>query len=350
MAASASRNGASWDFPRSAVASLQLLETAESHGVDAATVLAGTGLTATQLADPSIEIQAAQELTIARNLLRHVDDPTGLGLETGLRASLANTGILGYAFLTSPTIRDAITLGVRFAALSSTFLDVSMHESAEGLVLELDTSQIPSDVRVFLVQRDLTAIAHIAPLLLGANIPGARLRFATGEIAIPLELLEATGLEFTVDESSPGTALTIPNELLDQPMPAADSDTAAMCIAQCEELLDRRRHRGGFSAQLRTRLLDDPAQMPSMAAIAREFAVTERTLHRRLAAENTSFRALVDEVRETLAVELLGAGLGVEEVASRLGYSETAAFTHAFVRWRGHPPSRLNRGQSGSVK
>ena len=82
--------------------------------------------------------------------------------------------------------------------------------------------------------------------------------------------------------------------------------------------------------------------MPSMGQVARELAVAERTLHRQLAAEHTSFRALVDEVRETLAVELLGNNLTVEEVARRLGYSETAAFTHAFKRWRGHPPSRLH--------
>lgn len=339
----ASRSAASWDFPRTTIASRQLLETAEAHGVGATTVLAGTGLTAEQLADTSVEVQAAQELAIARNLLRHVDDPTGLGLETGLRASLANTGILGYAFLTSPTIRDACTLGVRFAALSSTFLDVSMHESADGLVLELDTSQIPPDVRDFLVERDLAAIVHIVPLLLGANLPAAQVQIVAGGTDIPIELLAATGLEFTVDDHSPRTALVIPNDLLDQPMPAADPDTAAMSIAQCQELLDRRSHRGGFAAQLRTRLLEDPARIPSMAAVARELAVTERTLHRRLAAENTSFRTLVEEIRETLAAELLATGITVEEVARRLGYSETAAFTHAFIRWRGHPPSRFNR-------
>lgn len=343
MPTSASREGANWDYPRTAVASRQMLETGEAHGVDARALLAGTGLTPTQLADPTTEVQAVQELAIARNLLRLVDEPTSLGLEVGMRASLANTGLLGYAFLTSPTVRDAVTLGVRFAALSSTFLNVSMRETTDGLTLDVDTSQIPPDVREFLVERDLVAIAHIGPLLLGAGAPGAQLQIVLGETGIPLELLEATGLDFTVDRDSPGTAVTFPRELLDQPMPAADPDTAAMSIAQCEELLDRRRHRGGLSAQLRARLLEDPARIPSMATVARELAVTERTLHRRLAAEDTSFRALVDEIREALAVELLQTGLMVEEVARRLGYAETPAFTHAFTRWRGHPPSQLNR-------
>ncbi len=62
-------------------------------------------------------------------------------------------------------------------------------------------------------------------------------------------------------------------------------------------------------------------------AIAHEFCMTERTLHRRLAAEHTSYRALVDEVGGTLASALLESGLTVEETARQLGYSETAAFT-----------------------
>lgn len=342
MAAAAARDSANWDNPRSAVTSRHILDTAEAHGLDAATILEGTGLTVAQLADPSTEVQAAQEMAIARNLLLHVDDSAGLGIETGLRYNLASTGILGYVFLTSPTVRDAVTIGLRFVALSSAFVDMSLHESTDGLTMELHTGQIPEDVRTFLVERDVAAIAHIAPLLITGDADAA-VKIELAATDLPLDLFTATGLAFTVEADARRTAITIPPALLDQPMPAADPTTAAMCVAQCEELLQRRGHRGVLAAQLRTRMLEDPAQMPTMAIVARELSVTERTLHRRLAAEHTSFRALVDEVRETLAVELLQSGLTVEEIARRLGYSETAAFTHAFTRWRGHPPSRLSR-------
>ena len=46
------------------------------------------------------------------------------------------------------------------------------------------------------------------------------------------------------------------------------------------------------------------------------------------------------EQRATLAAELLDSGFTVEETAGRLGYSETAAFSRAYSRWNGHPPSR----------
>jgi AraC-like DNA-binding protein len=45
----------------------------------------------------------------------------------------------------------------------------------------------------------------------------------------------------------------------------------------------------------------------------------------------------------TLASALLESGLTVEETARQLGYSETAAFTRAFIRWSGAPPSKRRR-------
>jgi hypothetical protein len=113
MGASRARHAASWDFPRTPVASRHLLDTAEAHGIDPTACLAGTGLTTTDLAEPNLEIQAGQELAIVRNLLAHVHEPSGLGIEAGLRYTLANTGILGYALLSSPTMRDALTVAVR---------------------------------------------------------------------------------------------------------------------------------------------------------------------------------------------------------------------------------------------
>jgi AraC-like DNA-binding protein len=74
--------------------------------------------------------------------------------------------------------------------------------------------------------------------------------------------------------------------------------------------------------------------MPSAEQIADELGVDVRTLRRHLVAEGTSFQELRDEVREQLG----DLGLSVTEVARRLGYAETSAFSHAFKRWRGVSP------------
>ncbi len=74
------------------------------------------------------------------------------------------------------------------------------------------------------------------------------------------------------------------------------------------------------------------------AQIARQIAVSPRTLHRRLAEEGTSFRTLQDATRQSLARRHLAAGVPLAEIAYLVGFSEPSAFSRAFRRWFGHAP------------
>jgi AraC-like DNA-binding protein len=334
---------ADWDVPRPAATCRHLLEAARLHDVSAEVCLAGTDLTVADIADNAIEVQAGQELRIVRNILACVADPREFARDVGVQYNFANTGILGYALLASPTIGDAINVACRYATLSSTFLRLTRHEVDDGAVIEFDNSHVPVDVREFMLERDLHAVTNLAPLLIGQVDSDVVLRVEAPGIELPTDRLEFPGLTIEIDTSSARTAISIPNQVLRLAMPAADVATAQECVQQCEDLLQARRQRRGMAAMVRTRLIRDPGQLPSMAQIAREFSITERTMHRRLAAEHTNYRALVDEVGVALASALLESGLTVEETARQLGYSETAAFTRAFIRWTGEAPSKRRR-------
>ncbi len=335
-----------WDVPRPAATCRHLLEAARLHGIAAVECLTGTGLTVADIADNTIEVQAGQELTMIRNALARVGDSREFARDVGLQYNFANMGVLGYALLASPTIGDAVNVACRYATLSSTFLRLTRHDTHAGAVLEFDTSHVPADVRQFMLERDMFALTNLAPLLVGQLESPVAPKVESAGIDLPVDRFEIPGLTIEFDTSSTRTAITIPTELLQLAMPAADAATAAVCVEQCEDLLAQRRQRRGMAALVRTRLIRDPGELPSMAAVAEEFCITERTLHRRLAAERTSYRALVDEVRVTLASVLLESGLTVEETARQLGYSETAAFTRAFIRMRGKPPSKHRRRAS----
>ena len=330
----------SWDIPRSATTSRHIVDIAASHGLAADVCLSGTSITPATLADPAAEVEAAQELAIIRNVIAHLGDVPGLGIQTGLRYNLTHTGILGYAVMASPTMGDAVEVARRYLSLSALFLTPITQLTATEVVFVFDDGQIPADVRRFLLERDLTAVLRVMPLVFGRPTPHISMRLQSKHVALPRELLTMDGISLIVETDADRNAISFARDLLDQPMPAADPATAALCIRQCEDLLNRRRQRRGMSARIRMRLIEDPARIPPMDRVAEELCVTARTLHRRLAAEGTSFRSLVDEVRSTLAAELLDSGFTVEETARRLGYSESAAFTHAHIRWTGHPPTR----------
>lgn len=337
-----------WEMARSSATARHVLETAREHGLDAVTCLSGTGLTPEDLADPATEVYAGQELAMIRNLIGRLGDRPGLGMKTGARFHLADTGILGFALMASPTFGDAIDVACRYVALTASYLRLIRPEVRDDeAVIAVDDAQVPHDVRRFLLERDFAIMLRNLPLLLGDSPITVRVELA--DLELP-DKVEVGNLTVTVTNTA-RNVLVVPAGLINQPMPAADPQTAAICIRQCEGLLNRRRARRGISAAIRTRIIQNSAEIPAMATVARELCITERTLHRRLAAEGTSYRALLDEVRATLAAELLNSGLSVEQTARRLGYSETAAFTRAHTRWNGFPPSMSvrDRGAVGGA-
>ena len=73
--------------------------------------------------------------------------------------------------------------------------------------------------------------------------------------------------------------------------------------------------------------------------------VSERTLMRHLAREGTSFQQLHDSHQQSRALWLLlHTAHSVEEIAARLGYTDTSNFSRTVKRWFGSTPSALRRG------
>jgi AraC-like DNA-binding protein len=330
-----------WDYPRNDIGVRKFLEVGLEHGLSSDQLLGGTTLDEPALDPSDSVVEAEQELAVARNLVAALGDPPGLGIEAGVRWNVGTAGIVGFAMLASPTLREAISVGLRYATLSSLFVRPRLVEGPDLGGVVLDDHEVPEDVRGMLVERDLSALIQIFPMILGTALELASTRI---ELNLPGESCRLIGamvpdVEMTASDR---TAFIFPVDWLDRPLPAADPATAELCARQCDELLDRRLRRRGIAASVRSQLVRRPADMPSMREAAAELHLDERTLHRRLASEGTSFRKLEAEVREALAVELLSRnGLTVEEVARRLGYSEVAAFSRAFKRWTGTPPSTV---------
>ena len=82
---------------------------------------------------------------------------------------------------------------------------------------------------------------------------------------------------------------------------------------------------------LRAMLMSEPAAGP---AVARRFAMHERTLRRRLRAEGLSLRELTNRARFELAGQLLReTRLPVSEISASLQYADSNAFSRAFRAW-----------------
>lgn len=91
----------------------------------------------------------------------------------------------------------------------------------------------------------------------------------------------------------------------------------------------------------------DAHARPDLAQVAKQLGMSARTLQRRLADDGLRFQDIVDDVAHTRAVELLGEPeLSVAEIADRLGFGETRAFSRAFRRWTGVSPTNYRQSRA----
>lgn len=333
-----------WNLLRPITSAALLARLGQEQGLSAANCLAETALSEQVLTDPSATVIAQDELQIAHNLMRHLGSDMAWGLEAGLRYHLTAYGIWGYALLSSPTLRSAIDIGLRYLDLTYAFCHIRSEIRGDECWLILDDRAIPEDLRRFMVERDSAAIMTIQRELFAQAIPVKAVGYRFPAPPYAARLPEIFGVSARYNAECHYAVLD--SRLLDLPLPQANPATAAFCESQCQQLLSQRQMRSGLAAQVRDCLLKRPGQLPDMATTARALGHSLRTLHRRLQAEGTSFRALTEEVRETLAEELLqNSHLNLDEIADRLGYAEASSFIHAFKRWKGHSPRGL-RGAS----
>jgi AraC-like DNA-binding protein len=83
---------------------------------------------------------------------------------------------------------------------------------------------------------------------------------------------------------------------------------------------------------------------PKLESIARQLAMSPRTLQRRLRDEGVLFNDVLDAMRFRAAKTYLAQrDIAGTEVAFLLGFAEPSSFNHAFKRWAGQTPTEYRR-------
>jgi AraC-like DNA-binding protein len=337
---------ATWPQQRS-ISSVQLLtQLAQDVGIRLADCLRTTGITIHQLNDNNAEVSAQQELSLIANIIQAQGHyRADLGLEAGRRYHLSSYGIWGFALISSPTLREAIHLGLRYVDLTFAFHQVQLEESADAARLILNDSAIPAFYRAFLVDRDMSAIMTMVEDLFNTHTPLLEVTFTYPAPADLSPYQQRFGLTPLFNQAE--NSVKFSGQLLDLTIPQSNPAITQMCESQCKALLTRRQQRSGVAAKVRDILLTQPQHIPDMEMVATRLCMSSRTLRRHLLAEGVSYRLLVDEVRMALAEELLTLrGITVEQISVRLGYSEVSNFLHAFKRCKGQTPKAFKETQA----
>lgn len=137
---------------------------------------------------------------------------------------------------------------------------------------------------------------------------------------------------------------------LDAPMPMHQPLAAAMVRDICDRLLDEAHTAlGELARQVYGMLVAQLGRFRDMPELARALNTRPRTLRRHLQAEGTSYQCILDDVRCNLAKRYLqDTRMTSDDIATALGFSDSANFRHAFRKWASQSPSEFRRGTSSA--
>lgn len=319
-----------------------VIDTVANRGIAAETVLDRTGLTLAEVRDPHTLTSIGQYLIACENIIAAgAQFPDAFAI--GSRLHLSAYGMYGYALMCSPTMRDFFDFAVRYQPLATP--TVRLEWRAEGDLAiwrfrEIYRDVMSGDVRTFLVRQQMKmTFTHIRDTAGADNLP-VRALFALAEDEHAADDAQALSCPCSYDEAV--NELHYPIGILEQTPELGNRLTRTMLEETCDRLIGQSRISSGLSGEVYHLLMKAPSAFPSMTAIADQLGLQERTLRRRLTAEDTSYGAIVDDVRRKLAIEYLQTTrMSVDDVAWKVGFSDSANLRRAIRRWTGKTISEI---------
>lgn len=301
------------------------------------TLLQGSGISAADLGRADSRITTRQEMLVCANAVARRQD---IGLELGRRMHVSSYGMLGYALLSSATLGDALQLALRYPALLGTLFRLRLVEDGERIWFSASEYREEPQLAAFNAEFCLVSLKVICDDLLGRALPLQQARFAHREPDYRQQYADTfdCALHFDAEDN----AFAFDRAWLEQPLPLADPVTHRAMAERCRQLNLEFTGRQAWLARIRQLLVDQLGAAPGLEGLARQMNCSSRTLRRHLGEMGSSYQQLLDELRFERAKQLLAEGqMPIYRIAEVLGFSETASFRHAFMRWSGVAPSHF---------
>ncbi len=308
------------------------------EGISHQRLLQDSGVSSKDLQTPEKLISHAQELRVFANALSCSNDPA-LGLSLGLRMHVSAYGMLGYSMLASQTLRDALQLAFAHPALLGTYFQLSLQEEDGVARIVAHGYRYAPELTVFNTELCLVSMLTVIRDLLGEQIQPQALLLPYRP---PLHAqVYADKLGCPVEFAAPLCALCFDATLLERTLPLADPVSCHNGLQQCLKLEAQLNSGHDLLELIRQYLTRHLLAAGTLDDVAAHLNRSPRSLRRHLTEMHTSYQQILDEVRFEKARQLLQqTDLPIYLIAEQLGYSETASFRHAFVRWSGLTPSR----------
>jgi len=326
-----------------AVWARELVADLKSRGRDVEGLLAEVGLRESSLTGDGARISFAKHVALFERAADILGDDR-LGLHFGQTRDTRDAGLLGYIGLSSATLSDAIANLSRYRRVFSDAMDVRIDDLETRGLLTWEFRDGAANVARQSIE--FTAANWVRGF-----------RETTGIHLVPVSLAFAHDRTEGIDEferffgcpvrfGHRANSLELRPDDLGRQLLTADNRLLGLLRQYCQEVLARRSKQSPPLIERVERAVADRLTngRATLATVAADLGMSSRTLSRRLADLETSFYAVLADLRNQLAHRYLHESrLSCTEIAFVLGYSDVSSFNHAFKRWTGLTPTAARR-------
>lgn len=303
-------------------------------------LLAGTGLTAADFAEPDRRITVRQALAYIRNTLALGSEPDWY---LGWAGTLADHfhGPVSIALMSAPTLGDGVDTFVRYFPVRIPYMHMQGRRDGDRFYAELCPLIELGEIKPILVETPLMVLQQYLHTLYAVDFSQARIELDYP----PPAWAERYARYFLapVVFDAPRVALVMPEAWRALRNLDYQESTWAHALGQCEAIASSPdRTTLGEVRNYLCRAFEVPNRrraLPTLEEVAGHLHLAPRTLIRRLRRLGTTYQGIMDEFLRARAAELLANDrVKIKEVAAALGFQNPANFGKAFKRWYGISP------------
>ncbi len=321
-----------------------LVEVAGRQGIKSDALLHRAGLNVDELQPPSRRLPLASMLKLFEAAMQMTGDEL-IGLHMGQQVQPRTFNALGYAAMSCATLGEAIAMIPRYESLVYDGGTTHIHQDDETVTVSWQ-SGLPQHLEY----RPLNEVIVAGWLSFGrwivndvGELHEVRFRHSAPADTEEYHRFFRCPIRFNCEDN----ALCGPIEFTRLPLIQQDGELRSLMERQANSLLSRIHARQNLAPQVMRHIRENmPKQTPQISNIATLMHMSERNLRRKLQAEGTSFKNLLNHVRQEMAERYLQeTELSMLEIALLLGFSEQSSFTSAFRQWLGTSPSEYRRAR-----
>lgn len=307
--------------------------------ISAQQLLAGVDISLEALHSADTRISRRQLLSAYRNAVALSPVPH-IGLLVGRKLRVSEYGMYGYALMSSRTLDDALAFAIKYHQLATPTVRMSLYRDDDDsdAIFMMEDITFDDAILEFNLSLQFALVLSLFEDMVGEDFEFKQVRCS---LPAPKHAAEYRKiLDCEVVFGAAHDALVFDEWWLSKTLRRANAITSEMLEKTCAELLQTMFAKDDIVSQVTAAVTASLEQGLDVDEVARQLNMSARTLRRRLSESHSSYQQILQDVRCQIATAYLrDTQMTIDDIASRVGFTESANFRHAFKRWTGHPPS-----------